>query len=179
MQAEYSKAAANLLPKPSTAPGTPEQWEAYNRRSVEAYSEAWKQVWPTAEKTLSESQKERLQEILVQCRGPAGVDDPWANEHLMLTQTQKKSLAAIREKHIQRLQDLMAERDTKAQENIQQSILKMEKERDAEILLQLTKSQRSTFDAMKGRPIDLGKIRNGPFSNGVFGPGKKGPAGSE
>ena len=173
MQAEYSNAAANLLPKPSTAPGTPEQWEAYNRQSVEAYSEAWKQVWPRAEKTLSETQKERLQEILVQCRGPAGVDDPWANEHLMLTQTQKKSLAAAREKHLQRLQNLMAERDARAQDDIQKSILEMEKERDADILLVLTRSQRSTFEAMKGPPIDLGKIRNGPFANGVVGPGKK------
>jgi Spy/CpxP family protein refolding chaperone len=173
IQTEFGKVLSELRPKPAKAPETPEQWETYNRAMLDAYTKASNETWPRAEKILSESQKSRLQEILVQCRGPAGVDDPLTSERLKLTDTQKKSLSSIREEHIRRLQDLMAERDSRVMDDVQKDILAFEKERDADILLVLTDSQRAAFEKLKGKPFDLGQVRNGPFANGVFGPRKK------
>ncbi len=170
MQAEFGKGVTELRPMPMMAPETADEWQAYNNAMLDAYSRAWNRAWPRAEKVLSESQKTRLQEILVQCRGPAGIDDPWTSEKLTLTEIQKKSLTAVRDEHIRRMQDLMAERDSRVMEDVQREILALEKERDADILIVLTDSQRASFEALKGRPFNLGQVRNGPFSNGVFGP---------
>ena len=123
----------------------------------------------TAEKVdgvLSEKQRARLKEILLQVRGPSALRDPQIADTLKLTDEQKT-----------KLDDLSKERRTAIRTAMQdagsdraaarEKITPIVKDYNEKMEKVLTPEQTEQFDKMKGKKLDLGST---PFGSlGGFG----------
>ncbi len=140
-------------------------------------------VIPKLNETLTDSQRERLQQIGWQAAGAQALQDVKLGEELKLSKEQREQLAAISKEAADKQTELFGggrggpgagggggdfqERFAKMRE--------MTEARDKKSSEVLTSDQREQLEKMKGKPFDVAALRGG-FGGGRGGPGGQGGA---
>lgn len=119
-------------------------------------------------------QRERLEEISLQIRGPAALTDDEVAGALKLSDDQRKQLEEVNTSNREKMGELFrgAGRDANRDE-LREKMEAMRKESSDALLAVLTTEQRSTFEAMKGDKFEISPedLRNAMFG-GRGGPGQ-------
>lgn len=103
------------------------------------------------EKLLDETQRKRLQEILLQANGATELNKKEIQEALKITKEQDAKLKEVRKENAKARQETLAnlEGDRIAK------MVELQKAADEKLLAVLTPEQRKQFEAMQGKKIEL------------------------
>jgi hypothetical protein len=104
---------------------------------------------------LDDAQKQRLQEIAIQVNGSAALSDPSVVEKLNLSPEQKDKLAQVRADNNKAVEEAMADFGDLSREERREKFRTLAETADTNLMGVLTDEQKTEFDAMKGKELDL------------------------
>src|SRR5262245_33781527 len=103
------------------------------------------------EKLLDETQRKRLQEIVLQANGAAELSKKEIREALKITKEQDAKLKEVRKENTKARQESLANFDG----DRMAKMVELQKAADEKLLAVLTPEQRKQFEAMQGSKIEL------------------------
>lgn len=131
-----------------------------------------KETQKAINEVLLDDQQKRLKEILVQARGASALQDAEVASELKLTDDQKKTLATIREENQRKMMELFQGGD---REQAREKGQALRREVEEKSLAVLTSEQKSQFEKMQGKKIELDRSQF--RGRGGFGGGRGGAGG--
>ena len=105
------------------------------------------------EKTLSDDQKKRLEEIRIQLLGSRAVSDAAVQKALKVTDEQKKSLQAALQEDRTKQRELFGQREELGREGYTKKRNELQKKTGAAMLAALTDAQKSELEKLKGEKL--------------------------
>ena len=132
-----------------------ERQEMFEKMRAQGQERA-KKMQEELEEVLLPGQMERLEQISVQTRGAAALEDPAIIEKLGLTQDDQDKLEAKRTELREGMRDRMREMFSGGnREGGREAFEKIREEMDEKVLAVLTPEQRTKFNEMKGEPFAM------------------------
>ena len=122
---------------------------------------------------LDEDQRKRLQEIAIQVNGPSALNDPSVVDQLGLSDEQKKKLEAVRSENSQARDEAMDNSGELSREEQREKFRGLADTANEKLLGVLTDEQKTKFEEMKGKAIEIdpSSLFGGGGGGGGFGGG--------
>jgi Spy/CpxP family protein refolding chaperone len=134
--------------------------------------ELTKEIKAKIGEVLLPHQMERLDEIALQVRGTAALEDPEIAKELGITDEQKAQFAKVREEGGQKMRELFQGGN---REGIQEKMAEMRREQNEKTLAVLTADQKAKYEKMQGEKINIdARSLLGGFGGGQGGQRRRG-----
>lgn len=104
---------------------------------------------------LDDVQQKRLTEIYVQINGTRALGDKDVTTALKITEEQNEKLTAVRDSNMQAFREAFQDFQSLSDEERREKFGQLRREGDEKLLAVLTEEQRTQFDAMKGKEIEV------------------------
>ncbi len=161
----FQQASVPDLPPGRPMFGSAEMTKALAEAGVKAETFS-REKMPELLALLTDEQKARLSEIVIQAQGFASYLRPEVQQKLGLTVEQKEQLTAIEKTFSTKLREVRAPQrgaDRAARETFQKDRVTLIRERTQAVETLLTEEQRQRFEELKGKPFDQSMLlRTGP-----------------
>lgn len=127
------------------------------------------------DKTLDDTQRQRLQQIDIQVNGAAALNDPNVVAELKLSDEQQKQLEDARTENVKSAEEAIGSFGDMSRDERREKFREMSDAASERLLGVLTPEQKTQFEAMKGEPLDIDpsqfRPRGGGFRRGGGGGG--------
>lgn len=113
-------------------------------------------------KLLDDSQKQRLQGIVLQVQGYDALLRPDVARHLKLTPEQQERLTALGAEVRAKLEELSKARGSRPAEETQAELAKVQSDRHQQVVAELNDDQQAAYGKLLGEPFNLSQVKPSP-----------------